>query len=113
MIRSLLGPVMFALLTVPQGPGLRSAGTITIDAARPGHAIPPNLYGIFFEEISHAGDGGLYAELIQNRGFEDARLPPMCKLENGFVVPPRTPHFDTGRPSEWRLRWNVTTETPA
>jgi alpha-L-arabinofuranosidase len=90
-----------------------SAGTITIDASRPGHAIPQNLYGIFFEEISHAGDGGLYAELVQNRGFEDARLPPMCRLENGFVVPPRTPHFDTGRPSEWRLRWNVTSDTPA
>jgi alpha-L-arabinofuranosidase len=37
----------------------------------------------------------------------------MCKLENGFIVPPRTPHFDTGKPSEWRLRWNVTSETPA
>ena len=74
---------------------------------------PSNLYGIFFEEISHAGEGGLYAELIQNRGFEDSRLPPMCKLENGFVVPPRTPHFDTGKPNDWRLRWNVTSETPA
>ncbi len=84
-----------------------------MDAAKPGHAIPSNLYGIFFEEISHAGEGGLYAELIQNRGFEDSRLPPMCKLENGFVVPPRTPHFDTGKPNDWRLRWNVTSETPA
>jgi alpha-N-arabinofuranosidase len=90
-----------------------SAGTITIDAGRQGHAIPQNLYGIFFEEISHAGDGGLYAELVQNRGFEDARLPPMCRLENGFVVPPRTPHFDTGKPNEFRLRWNVASETPA
>src|SRR5688572_2099579 len=90
-----------------------SAGTITVDAARPGHAIPSNLYGIFFEEISHAGEGGLYAELVQNRGFEDARLPPMCKLENGFIVPPRTPHFDTGKPNDFRLRWNVTSETPA
>lgn len=93
----------------PSGP----AGTITVDAARPGHAIPSSLYGIFFEEISHAGEGGLYAELVQNRGFEDARLPPMCKLENGFVVPPRTPHFDTGKPNEWRLPWKVTSETPA
>ena len=96
-----------------QPAAVRSAGTITIDVATPGHPIPANLYGIFFEEISHAGEGGLYAELIQNRGFEDSRLPPMCKLENGFVVPPRTPHFDTGKPSDFRLRWNVTSETPA
>ncbi len=93
--------------------GARSSGTIAVDAGKPGHAIPSNLYGIFFEEISHAGEGGLYAELIQNRGFEDSRLPPMCKLENGFIVPPRTPHFDTGKPNDCRLRWNVTSETPA
>ena len=96
--------VSMLVLLMPQ-PAPPSAGTITIDASRPGHPIPPNLYGIFFEEISHAGDGGLYAELIQNRGFEDARLPPMSTLEDGFVVPPRTPHFDTGKPSDWRLRW--------
>ena len=31
------------------------------------------LYGIFFEEINRAGDGGIYAEMIQNRSFEDDR----------------------------------------
>lgn len=29
------------------------------------------LYGLFFEDINRAGDGGLYAELVQNRSFED------------------------------------------
>lgn len=29
----------------------------------------------FFEEINHAGDGGLYAELVQNRSFEEHTLP--------------------------------------
>ena len=114
--------LLFAILLVTgfarQAP-TPSAGTIEIDASRPGAPIPSNLYGIFFEEISHAGDGGLYAELIQNRGFEDARLPPMCKLENGFVVPPRTPHFDTGKPQRMaaalerqrakRQRWTLDT----
>lgn len=33
-------------------------------------AISPMLNGIFFEDISYAADGGLYAELIQNRDFE-------------------------------------------
>ena len=32
--------------------------------------ISPDLMGIFFEDISYAADGGLYAELIQNRDFE-------------------------------------------
>ena len=29
-----------------------------------------DLFGIFFEDINHAADGGLYGELIQNRAFE-------------------------------------------
>ena len=29
-----------------------------------------DLYGIFFEDINHAADGGLYAEMIRNRSFE-------------------------------------------
>lgn len=33
-------------------------------------SISPMLYGIFFEDISYAADGGLYAELVRNRDFE-------------------------------------------
>ncbi|KAG5252598.1 alpha-L-arabinofuranosidase [Salix suchowensis] len=32
--------------------------------------IPETLFGIFFEEINHAGAGGIWAELVSNRGFE-------------------------------------------
>ena len=42
--------------------------------------VPATLYGIFMEEISHAFDGGIYAELIQNRSFEEGVLPPGMKL---------------------------------
>ena len=38
------------------------------------------LYGIFFEEINLAGDGGLYAELVRNRSFEDADTPDHWSL---------------------------------
>lgn len=48
---------------------------IAIDLIQPGPAINPRMYGIFLEEINHGVDGGLYAELIRNRGFEDARPP--------------------------------------
>jgi alpha-N-arabinofuranosidase len=43
---------------------------VTVRADRPGHAIPRTLYGIFFEDINYAADGGLYPELIANRGFD-------------------------------------------
>ncbi|WP_243735270.1 LamG-like jellyroll fold domain-containing protein [Paenibacillus turpanensis] len=46
------------------------AYTIHIDAANPAHEVSPTLYGLFYEDINYAGDGGLYAELVQNRSFE-------------------------------------------
>jgi alpha-L-arabinofuranosidase len=42
---------------------------ITIRAEQ-AKSISPDLFGIFFEDINYAADGGLYAELIQNRSFE-------------------------------------------
>ncbi len=48
--------------------------TISVDAAGIGKPVSPLLYGIFFEEINRAGDGGIYAEMLQNRSFEDADI---------------------------------------
>ena len=45
--------------------------TIDIDAQQRGPKVSPMLYGIFYEDINHAADGGIYAELIRNRSFED------------------------------------------
>ena len=50
--------------------------TLDIDVAKRGAKIGERHYGIFFEEINHAGDGGLYAELISNRSFEDNASNP-------------------------------------
>lgn len=44
---------------------------MTIQVNQPGVVVSSNLFGIFFEELSSAGDGGLYAELVRNRSFED------------------------------------------
>ncbi len=38
--------------------------------AKVGKPISPDLFGLFFEDINYAADGGLYAELVQNRSFE-------------------------------------------
>lgn len=48
---------------------------LTVDTAHPGHAVSPDLYGVFFEEINYAGVGGIYAELIRNRAFMDPATP--------------------------------------
>lgn len=56
-----------------------------VDAGSKGFDINPGMYGIFFEEINHSGDGGLYAELIQNRGFEEQTIP------GGFRQDPDNP----------------------
>jgi alpha-N-arabinofuranosidase len=44
--------------------------TLTIQTDRPGADINPAMWGIFFEDINFGADGGLYAELVKNRGFE-------------------------------------------
>lgn len=44
--------------------------SITVDPAAKGAAIDDTMYGVFFEDINRAADGGLYAELVQNRSFE-------------------------------------------
>ncbi len=46
-------------------------GELTVDVQKPGVKISPIFYGLMTEEINHSYDGGLYAELIQNRVFRD------------------------------------------
>lgn len=53
---------------------------LTIDVSKKGISISPTHYGIFFEDINHAADGGLYAELLRNRSFEDASSPEYWTL---------------------------------
>lgn len=47
-----------------------SAGTLSIDGAGNGALISDTMFGIFFEDINFAADGGLHAELVRNRSFE-------------------------------------------
>src|SRR5690349_18257886 len=65
------------------GTALAGTATITIDTAKPGPRLNPRMYGIFLEEINFGVDGGLYAELIRNRGFEDAKPPEGFAFRDG------------------------------
>ena len=48
---------------------MRTKPTLTIYTKERGAELG-DLFGIFFEDLNHAADGGLYAELVQNRSFE-------------------------------------------
>src|SRR5262249_30380074 len=75
---------------------------IKIDASKNGPRPNPRMYGIFLEEINHGVDGGLYGELVRNRGFEDARPPEGYTFRDGRW---RDSHgFDSGF-----SRYNYTT----
>lgn len=69
-MKSLLAVILLAPTALAQGPV-----EIRIDAAAPRISVSPNLYGIFFEEINHSGEGGIYAEMVLNRDFEIGNLP--------------------------------------
>ncbi len=43
--------------------------------------VSKSLYGLFFEDINRAGDGGLYAELLCNRAFDDGVIPESCSYD--------------------------------
>ena len=60
------------LATMALAASLRAAEPLelTVEAGRPGAAINPAMWGIFFEDINFGGDGGLYAELVKNRSLE-------------------------------------------
>lgn len=66
----LLLPSLPAQAKPGSGPA-KSAGeppaTLTIDPSAIVSPVSPTLYGLMTEEINHSYDGGLYAELVQNR----------------------------------------------
>ncbi len=59
---------------------------LMIQADKPGVAVSPMQHGVFFEDINYGADGGLYAELVQNRSFEHKdNLYAWTKVGNGKV----------------------------
>lgn len=70
---------------------------LDLDMSDTGIKIQPTMYGVFFEDINFAADGGLYAEMVKNRSFEFT-LPKMgwkepesnrhsLNSESGFLSP--------------------------
>jgi alpha-L-arabinofuranosidase len=71
-------PAVVLFVSVLAAPGVGQAAepaadqdyTVTVDVNAHGADISDTMYGVFFEDINRAADGGLYAELVQNRSFE-------------------------------------------
>src|SRR4051812_44688708 len=64
--------VASAVLPVPSNAAAADVTdyAINVDPKGSGAKIDDTMYGVFFEDINRAADGGLYAELVQNRSFE-------------------------------------------
>ena len=117
------------LLTLLMVPAMASAQVnINIDAAQRGPKISPTHYGIFFEDINHAADGGIYAELIRNRSFEDGpnygapadmqgwkALAQQPGHINARLIQPskKTPLMNKAQGNAVELNINATAEQPA
>ncbi len=56
--------------TPGKGSGSTEVAHLQVDLSDTGIKVQPTMYGIFFEDINFAADGGLYAEMIKNRSFE-------------------------------------------
>ncbi len=82
-------------------------GGIVVNMDQKGADVPSSMYGVFFEEINHAGDGGLYAELVQNRSFEEKELPAGYSAEGDKLHPAPVLNHLSGKVSGGSYRWNT------
>lgn len=107
MISRLIPIVLIVSSLAVSCTGKKTDGTITIDYNQKGADIPESMYGIFFEEINHSGDGGLYAELVQNRGFEETSVPEGYTVKGNKLYPPKSLHNHLTKqlPGQQFYRW--------
>ena len=83
-VNLVLAIVLFASAIARGQTGATAA--VTIQANQPGVVVSSNLFGIFFEEINFAGDGGIYAEMVRNRAFNNSAHPDYWTLVTNGVA---------------------------
>jgi alpha-N-arabinofuranosidase len=78
-----ISPISTFVMLITSASCVAANPFFTIDATRSTGKVSPRLYGLMTEEINHSYDGGLYAELIQNRAFlDDAKSPVHWSVVN-------------------------------
>jgi alpha-L-arabinofuranosidase len=70
-----------------------------------GAEVAPSMYGVFFEEINHAGDGGLYAELVQNRSFAELEMPEGYHAEGDRLISRKAKNHLSGQENTYTSGW--------
>lgn len=87
-INHIKNAITIVLLVIMNIDVFAQSNTVEIMISQPDKKIPiqPNMYGIFFEDINFAADGGLYAELVKNRSFDFINSPLMGWLTYGNVT---------------------------
>lgn len=83
---------------------------ITINVADERAEIAPTMYGIFFEDINRSADGGIYAEMLFNRGFEEMNLPSGCTYDSAAMrvyAPNKYVYSSPDQLRSWSIPWNI------
>ena len=101
-----------AIVLCPLGTRAATADTtdinrVYVDMGTPGATVSESMYGMFFEEINHAGDGGLYAELLQNRGFEEHVIPSGTTYADGTVTAPHALNYYGLDYVDFSFSWDI------
>jgi alpha-N-arabinofuranosidase len=70
-IAALTSAVFLLTILSPAAPAQSTPARLSIRLDKPLHPVSPMLYGLMTEEINYSYDGGLYAEMVRNRTFQD------------------------------------------
>ncbi|HNY85029.1 MAG TPA: alpha-L-arabinofuranosidase C-terminal domain-containing protein [Candidatus Hydrogenedentes bacterium] len=94
-----------ALLLLIAVPDMLAVDTTTVV-----RETSPDLWGVFFEEINHSGDGGLYAEMVRNRSFEDNQVPADCTADDTAFISPTGFRLEKGDQAAPLPGWKLVTQ---
>ncbi len=97
-------------------PAKAAQAKLTVDVTRIVSPVSPTLYGLMTEEINHSYDGGLYAEMVQNRAFHNnwEGEPPWDLVRHGDAVATRSLDRSTGpgQALNYSLKLSVSAASP-
>src|SRR5580692_5364974 len=71
MFRGFRAEFLVVLFFAATGLAQTPEATLSVQLDKPLHSVSPMLYGLMTEEINYSYDGGIYAEMVRNRTFQD------------------------------------------
>ena len=94
------GACLFSSVDVPEITFDGGENKIVVDASKARFPVAEDMWGIFFEDIDLSLDGGVYAELVRNRSFEDGLVKFRAQGTIGFwsTVGRATIELDSSKP---------------